>query len=71
MLCFQPEGAKEKQPFQNKNSPAVCFILEHNKNRPRTQLRAVNASSLASTAPFVCQKEKKKLLQLNKGLMNS
>lgn len=44
MLCFQPEGAKEKQPFQNKNSPAVCFILEHNKNRPRTRLRAVNAS---------------------------
>lgn len=38
MLCFQLEGAKEKQPFQNNNSPAVCFILEHNKDGLRTRL---------------------------------
>lgn len=60
MLCFQPEGAKEKQPFQNQNSPAVCFILEHSKSRLRTQLWAVNASYPAPTAPFPCQKKKKK-----------
>lgn len=36
MLCFQPEEAKEQQPFKNKNSLAVCFLLEHNENRLRT-----------------------------------
>lgn len=68
MLCFQPEGANEEQPFQNKNSPAVCFILEHNENRLRTRRSCQRfLPCFHSTFPL----PERELLKLNKGLMNS